>query len=137
MPSSYLHFLPALHGDAIIIHCYKGDCTGVIVVDGGPCTNPRLNYFIKAVEEVKSIDLMVLTHHDSDHIVGLLHYFKQYSKDNPFPVKTVWANCSKHIDFETSHELSSSASGSNGLETAIINHNHLEQSHCISATFLF
>ena len=80
-------------------------------MDGGPCTNPRLNFFIKAVEEVKSIDLMVLTHHDSDHITGLLHYIKKHSTDNPFPVRTVWANCSKHIDFETSPELSSHQAG--------------------------
>lgn len=29
------------------------------------------------------------------------------------------------------------ASASDGLETAVTNHNHLEQSRCISATFLF
>ncbi len=80
-------------------------------MDGGSCSNPRLNYFIKAVEEVKSIDLMVLTHHDSDHIAGLLHYIKKHSTDNPFPVKVVWANCFKHIDFGTSSELSSHQAG--------------------------
>ncbi len=29
------------------------------------------------------------------------------------------------------------ASASDGLETAVTNHNHSEQSRCISATFLF
>lgn len=33
--------------------------------------------------------------------------------------------------------LKTSASASDGLETAVTNHNHSEQSRCISATFLF
>ena len=40
MNQSVLTFLPALYGDAFIIHCYKGDNEGYIIVDGGPNRNP-------------------------------------------------------------------------------------------------
>lgn len=103
---SYVHFLPAQHGDSIIISCNKGENTGIIVVDGGPCSNPRLNYFVKAVEELGVIDLIVLTHHDSDHITGILQYFKRHLKDVSLPIKNIWANCADHIDFETSENIS-------------------------------
>lgn len=109
--NSYIHVLPAKHGDAIIIHCVKGDNKGIIIVDGGPCTNPRLNPFISEVEKIEQIDLMVLTHHDSDHITGLLHYFKCHSNDDNVRVKEIWANCARHIDFVTDNELSSKQAG--------------------------
>lgn len=106
MLNSFIHFLPAQHGDSLILHCAKGDNTGIIVVDGGTCSNPRLNYFVKAVEELDSIDLMVLSHHDSDHISGILHYFKRHLSDNTLSAKSIWANCADHIDFETSDKIS-------------------------------
>lgn len=111
MNQSYIDFLPAQHGDAMIIHCVKGDNRGTIVVDGGPYTNARLNRFVKVVEDFNPVDLMILTHHDSDHITGLLHYIKIHHTDSPFPVHEVWADCAKHIDFYRSHELSANQAG--------------------------
>lgn len=58
MSQSVLTFLPALHGDAFIIHCYKGDNDGYIIVDGGPNINSRLNPFINEVEKISHIDLI-------------------------------------------------------------------------------
>lgn len=103
---SFVHFLPAQHGDSIIISCDKGENAGIIVVDGGPCSNPRLNYFVNAVEGFDVIDLMVLTHHDSDHITGILQYFKRHLNDVSLSVNNIWANCADHIDFETSENIS-------------------------------
>ena len=73
---SCIHIIPAQHGDAIIIHCTQDENNGIVVVDGGPSSNPRLNPFLWEIEKLDHIDLMVLTHHDSDHINGLLHYIK-------------------------------------------------------------
>lgn len=107
MNQSYLHFLQAQHGDSIIVHCCKEENSGVIVVDGGTCSNPRLNFFVKAVEELCTIDLVILTHHDSDHIAGILNYFKRHSEDDTPQVREVWANCANHIEFSTDDKLSS------------------------------
>ena len=39
---SNIKFLPAMYGDAFIIHCQKDGEEGVVVVDGGPSSNGRM-----------------------------------------------------------------------------------------------
>lgn len=71
---STIHFLPAEHGDAFIQHCYKGDNEGYIVVDGGPYCLRSYNFISTQFDSIPHIDLMVLTHHDDDHIGGILRF---------------------------------------------------------------
>ena len=78
MNQSVLTFLPALHGDAFIIHCYKGDNEGYIIVDGEPNRNPILNPFIYEVEKIGHIDLMIMTHQDDDHLVGIKNFIERH-----------------------------------------------------------
>lgn len=104
---SYIQVLQATHGDALILHCNKSDKRGVIVIDGGPSPNPRFNPFVKEVENCLPIDLMILTHFDDDHLVGIKNFIERHQNDIPFPVKRIWANCAKHVDFDTSENLSS------------------------------
>ena len=49
---------------------------------------------------------MILTHHDDDHIGGILRYIKAHKNDNPFPVRRMWANCARVKDFQESLDLS-------------------------------
>lgn len=104
---SYIQVLQAKHGDALILHCNKSDKKGIIVIDGGPSSNPRFNPFITEVENYLPIDLMVLTHFDDDHLVGIKSFIEKHQNDIPFPVKRIWTNCAKHVDFDTSENLSS------------------------------
>jgi len=103
---SELYFLPALHGDAFFLHCQKGDEEGWIVLDGGPSGNAKFNPFIKLIETLPSRDLMILTHHDDDHLAGIRAYIKKHKKDNPFPVKQLWVNCARHFVFPEGGDLS-------------------------------
>ena len=103
---STILFLPAEHGDAFILHCYKGDNEGYVVVDGGPYSMHSWNFISKQFEDIPHIDLMILTHHDDDHIGGILRYIKAHKEDNPFPVKKMWANCARVKDFQESLDLS-------------------------------
>lgn len=81
---SYIQVLPARYGDAFIIHCVHGENKGILVVDGGPYTNPRINPIVSELQKIVQIDLIVLTHHDSNHFKGLLHYFKCHSMMTTF-----------------------------------------------------
>ena len=99
--------MPARHGDALILHCSKNGNRGIIAIDGGPYPNPRFNPFIKEIEKHLPIDLMVATHFDDDHLVGIKRFIENHRNDNPFPVKRIWANCAKHISFDLSEDLSS------------------------------
>ena len=86
---SYIQVLQAKHGDALILHCNKSDKRGIIVIDGGPSTNPRFNPFIKEVDNFLPIELMILTHFDDDHLVGIKNFIERHQNDVPFPVKRI------------------------------------------------
>lgn len=107
MNQSILHFFPAEHGDAFIMHCFKGKHEGYLVIDGGPKIQKSANFITKQIEQLPSIDLMILTHHDDDHIGGLLHYIKKHRNDVPFPLHSMWVNCARWKDFSISTNLSS------------------------------
>lgn len=85
MRMSYIEILPAYHGDAFIIHATKGEHSGVIVVDGGP-EQSRIKV-LRRLEQLETIDLMILTHYDSDHISGLNTYLEQHCDPESFKVK--------------------------------------------------
>lgn len=112
MNQSVLSFLPALHGDAFIIHCYKGDNEGYIIVDGGPNRNPKLNPFVKEIEAIRHIDLMVMTHQDDDHLVGIKNYVERHKGDERFPVDRLWVNSARYVDMPEGHNLSAAKANS-------------------------
>jgi len=78
-----IKFLPAFNGDCILITTDKFN----ILIDGGTQKTYSLS-LRKALEEVNQLDLVILTHIDSDHIMGLIELFK----DNKTVVKKVWFN---------------------------------------------
>lgn len=106
MNQSVLTFLPALHGDAFIIHCFKGENEGYVIVDGGPNRNPNLNPFISEVENIAHIDLMIMTHQDDDHLVGIKKYIEHHKDDVIFPVDRLWVNSARFVDMPEGHNLS-------------------------------
>lgn len=65
-------------GDSIFIETYQGH---QILVDGGP-NNSVLNNLEKFMDPFdKSIDMLVLTHADKDHLAGLVSVLKIYNVD--------------------------------------------------------
>lgn len=75
----HIEMLKALHGDAFILYCRKGNNNGIVVVDGGPVQDSFK--IVNRLEELGTIDLMVLTHYDDDHIGGILAYVKKHRND--------------------------------------------------------
>lgn len=109
---SYIEMLPAMHGDAFFLHCWKGEQYGVIVVDGGPSSNALKNPFVNEVEKLPKIDLMVLSHQDNDHLIGFKTFVKRHLHDETFPIKKMWVNCARKIDFDGTPNLSAPAASS-------------------------
>lgn len=103
---SSITFLPAMHGDALFLHCHKDGQKGIIIVDGGPSGNATKNPFVREIENLPQKDLMILTHFDNDHLWGIKSYIKKHRNDEHFPVRQLWVNCARHIDFPQSGELS-------------------------------
>jgi beta-lactamase superfamily II metal-dependent hydrolase len=69
-----LNILKAHHGDSIIIETYdSSNKTFTILIDGGPRETFRTT-LVHELDRYKTIDLIILTHIDHDHISGLIQY---------------------------------------------------------------
>lgn len=134
MTISTFHFLPSRHGDAFFIHCCKGDKKGIIVVDGGPPQSR--NFIVDKIEKLPQIDLMILTHHDSDHIDGILNYVRKHRDEIPFPAQKLWVNCARHIDLPVGTNLS--AGEANTLADTLFfisQHSSIKWIECITENY--
>ncbi|MCY1505408.1 hypothetical protein D9M68_396240 [compost metagenome] len=131
MPTS-IKFLRAEHGDSILIQHKTTNSRFTILIDGGPTTAFR-NYSTRNDGNLKieldnliatstPIDLLVLTHIDSDHIGGLLEGFKEPAY-LPTMVKRVWFNSAtsvaKHFSQEVKAEHYINDDFSDSLKTSI------------------
>ncbi|RGN59245.1 MULTISPECIES: ComEC/Rec2 family competence protein [unclassified Bacteroides] len=123
----HIEMLQALHGDAFILHCKKGKNEGVVVVDGGPTQDSFK--IVKRLDMLGTIDLMVLTHYDDDHIGGILAYIKRHKDDKPFPVKEMWVNCAYQVPFKTSPNISMMQAKKLADELECINHDLIQSGH--------
>jgi len=66
--------LPALHGDCIWIEYGEDGDTHYVLIDGGPVAAfPALRTHVEAIpKERREVELLVVTHVDSDHIDGIV-----------------------------------------------------------------
>lgn len=86
-PNLYAHFLDVGQGDSIFIQTPEGK---TILVDGGKKeSGPKVVSYLKNIG-VNSIDLLVATHPDADHIGGLIDVLKN------FPVNQVLDSGKEH-----------------------------------------
>ncbi len=100
-PSGFfrIRMLPALHGDCLWVEYGTGKRTRRMLIDGGPIGA------WKALEsQVRSlpagdarIELVVLTHVDTDHVDGLVRLFAE-PPPWPFVVRDVWFNGWRHLE---------------------------------------
>lgn len=90
-----IKIFPALNGDSILLE-YNTDHH--VLIDGGyvdtynTYLKPEL---LQLAGEGKSLDLIVVTHIDSDHISGIIKLFEE--KKPLIPIKNVWHNSYRHI----------------------------------------
>lgn len=83
--------LPAFHGDCILIKTYDIEHDEfIILIDGG--TSQTFRYSLKdELKNISRINLLILTHIDSDHIAGLIAFFKN-SLINEIQIDEIWMN---------------------------------------------
>lgn len=71
--------LPALAGDCLVLKVHRDNTHQMIIVDGGMgihCTSALLDEITEWNREFGSVDLVILTHIDNDHINGLINIFR-------------------------------------------------------------
>ena len=72
----HIHFFDVGQGDAILIECPNGQ---QILVDGGPDPSVLLSHLGRRMPLWdRSLDLVILTHPEADHVGGLIDVLKRY-----------------------------------------------------------
>ncbi len=129
LPDSRLHvdFLDVGQGDAILIK--RGNAE--VLVDGGPDPQLLLNALGKKMPFWdRSIDAIVLTHPDSDHLTGLIEVLRRYSvgrivasnSTSDSPVFAEWQSTIKRLGLSTVQaESGVGISMGDGVSLAVIN----------------
>lgn len=97
--------LPAFHGDCILIKTYDiNNDEFIILIDGG--TAQTFRYSLKAeLKDIKHINLLVLTHIDSDHIAGLISLFKSSLIDS-ITINEMWMNHPEIVEINNDNLIS-------------------------------
>ena len=98
-----LKVLEALYGDCIIIS-YGENKKSFILIDGGigrQCYRNLKKFFRYLKKNDLKLDLLVLTHIDSDHISGILKLFSESEFDFS-RIKRMWFNYGQDLDEELS-----------------------------------
>lgn len=93
-PTMSLEMLPALHGDALLLHYGPKDGRQRrLLIDGGPIGAwAALRARVQALPSGdRHFELVVLTHVDTDHVDGLIRLFAERTPW-PFSVGQVWFN---------------------------------------------
>jgi hypothetical protein len=79
-----LHVVQAQFGDALILEFGDGTKRRYILIDGGPPDNFKndLDAALQSIVPTKKLDLVVLSHIDNDHIIGLLDLLAALEEDD-------------------------------------------------------
>lgn len=90
-----IKFLKAGSGDCILIHNEGKN----ILIDGGNESLYLIEEYNKLISKEEQIDLLIVTHHDDDHIKGLLDLFDYIEKKGKLPkIDTVIFNSPRKIN---------------------------------------
>jgi hypothetical protein len=90
-----LTMLPGQDGDCLLLAYGDADRTRRVLVDGGrAATYPLVRPTLAALDGGK-LDLLVITHVDQDHILGVLAMFRD--PDRPVEFSDVWFNGFDHL----------------------------------------
>jgi hypothetical protein len=121
-----LEALPAQHGDSLLLHYGSADAPGLVVIDGGPSgtwkksLEPRLRALSEARGGDFRIDLLMVSHIDDDHIVGIVDFTgawlraKEDDQPWPYPVSEFWHNSFERISNTDMTQVTASVLASTG-----------------------
>ncbi len=101
-PFLSIEMLPARHGDALLVE-YGTTRTRRLLIDAGPIhafadVNARLAKF---PEDDQRVELLVVTHVDTDHVEGMIRLLAPPVGKWPIVPEEIWFNGWRHLDEST------------------------------------
>ncbi len=130
-----IKFLKAGHGESILINCESHN----IIIDGGTDSSCLLEEVKLIREKGEVIDLLIITHHDDDHIRGiedLLNFIDSFSNNRSEFIKRILFNSIESIKRSSigdSDDSFLSYKQANRVET-LINKLYLTSESCTNNT---
>ena len=99
-PVFSIEMLPAKHGDALFVQYGKDGNLRRMLIDGGPLNAyAELEARLKKLPDGdKGVELLVVTHVDTDHIEGIIRLLAMPRTDWPISVGEIWFNGWRHIE---------------------------------------
>ena len=107
-----LEALPARYGDCLLLHYGTKEDPGLILIDGGPSKvwgpflKPRLEKIRQKRGQSFEIDLLMVSHIDDDHVLGITDFTKEWVAVHtaggqwPYPVRQFWHNSFERVSNE-------------------------------------
>jgi hypothetical protein len=91
--------LPAKHGDALLVE-YGDERTRRILIDGGPLkAYPEIEARLSKIPlGDQAVELLVVTHVDTDHIEGIIRLLAMPEQKWPIHAEEIWFNGWRHIE---------------------------------------
>jgi beta-lactamase superfamily II metal-dependent hydrolase len=98
-PFFRIELLPAAHGDALWVEYGKGKTVRRILIDGGPihAYEALEEKLITLPEGDQRVELVVITHVDTDHIEGIIRLFAEHPSRWLIAPQDIWFNGWRHI----------------------------------------
>lgn len=95
-----IEMLPAKHGDALWIEYGTADRTRRILIDGGPINAwPEVSARLEKLPAGdQGVELLVISHVDTDHIEGLIRLMAEPVGRWPIAPEEIWFNGWRHIE---------------------------------------
>jgi hypothetical protein len=121
-----LEALPAQHGDSLMLHYGTRENPGLVLIDGGPSKTwktslePRLKALRAARGSGFRIDLLMVSHIDDDHIVGIVDFTGAWLTARadgeawPYPVAQLWHNSFERLSENDLTQVTASVMASTG-----------------------
>lgn len=99
-PFFRIEMLPARHGDALLVEYGNEGSTRRILIDGGPLgAYPEVEKRLRKFQlGDQAVELLVVTHVDTDHVEGIIRLLAMPEQDWPIYVREVWFNGWRHIE---------------------------------------
>lgn len=104
-----LEAVPARYGDCLLLHYGTADAPGLSLIDGGPdqVWKPFLEKRLAAIQKRRGdqfqIDLLMVSHIDDDHVLGIGEFTSAWRNAKtagekwPYPVRQAWFNSFERI----------------------------------------
>lgn len=104
-----LEAVPARYGDCLLLHYGTEADPRLILIDGGPrdvwgpFLKPRLEAIRKTRKKPFEIDLLMVSHIDDDHVLGITDFTKEWVAAHtsgqkwPYPVRQFWHNSFERV----------------------------------------